>query len=99
MVGFSIDTDEYVLERAMEVVKDGGEDHRARCLANMPDTQAAALTAIKSLGQKTCYLERNLDTGVPLETYRRADNWGQWAFEKIPQLPCTSEARSSFQVK
>ena len=36
----------------MEVVRDGGADHLARCLANMPDKQAAALTAIESLGQK-----------------------------------------------
>ena len=57
MVGVPIGTDEYVLDRAMEVVRDEGADRLARCLANMPDKQAAALIAIESLGQRTSYLE------------------------------------------
>ena len=56
MVGIPIVTDEYVLERAREVVQEGGTDHLARCLANMPDKQAAALIVIESLGQRTDYL-------------------------------------------
>ena len=50
VVGAPIGTDEYVLERAMEVVKDGGADRLAPCPANMPDKQAAALIDIESLG-------------------------------------------------
>ena len=50
MVGIPIGTDEYVLERAMEVMRDGDADHLARCLANMPDKQAGAHIAIESLG-------------------------------------------------
>ena len=46
-VGVPIGTDEDVLERAMEVVKDEGADRLARCLANMLDKQAAALTTIE----------------------------------------------------
>ena len=34
-VGVPIGTDEYVLERAIEVVRDGGADRLARCLENM----------------------------------------------------------------
>ena len=37
VVGVPIDTDEYVLERAREIVKEGGTEDLARCLANMPD--------------------------------------------------------------
>ena len=58
-------SDEYVLDRAMEVVRDGGADRLARCLANMPDKQAAALIAIESLGQRTSYLESLWTRGCP----------------------------------
>ena len=56
-VGVSIGTDEYVLDRAVEVVRDGGTDSLARCLASMSDKQVTALIAIESLGQRTRYLE------------------------------------------
>ena len=77
VVGVPIGTDEYVLDRAMEVVRDGGADRLARYLASMPDKQAAALIAIASLGQRTSYLERALDTGLSLGACRRADNGAQ----------------------
>ena len=48
MVGAPIGTEEYVRGRAMEVVRDGGAGHVARCLANMPDKQAAALITVES---------------------------------------------------
>ena len=51
VVGIPIGTDEYVLDRAMEVVRDRGADRLARCLANMPDKQAAALIAIEPSGR------------------------------------------------
>ena len=50
MVGVPIGTDEYVLKRAVEVVRDEGADCLARCLSNVPDMQAAALIANESLG-------------------------------------------------
>ena len=78
-VGVPIGTEECVLERTMDVMKDGGADHLARCLANMPDKQAAAFIDIEPLGQKTSYLERALDTGLSLEACRRGDNGALWA--------------------
>ena len=69
-------------------------DHLARCLANMPDKQAAALTTIESLGQRTGYLERALDTELSLDACRRADNGAQWAYEKILELPGAAETQS-----
>ena len=97
VVDVPIGTDKYVLDRAMEVVRDGGADRLARCLANMPDKQAAALIAIESLGQRTSYLERALDMRLSLEACRRADNGAQWAYEKILELPGAEEAPSFFQ--
>ena len=86
-----------LVDRAMGVVRDGGADHLARCLANMPDKQAAALIAIESLGQRTSYLERALGTRLSLEACTRADNGAQWAHEKILELPGAEEAPSFFQ--
>ena len=97
VVGFPTGTDEYVLDRAMEVVRDRGADRLARCLANMPDKQAVALIAIESLGQRTSYLERAQDTGLSLEARRRAGNGAQWAYQNILELPRAAEARSFFQ--
>ena len=79
MVGVPIGTELYVRGRAMEVVRDGGADYLARCLAKMPDKQAAALITFESLGQQTSHLERALDPGLSLEAYKRADNGAQWA--------------------
>ena len=53
----------------------------------MPDKQAAALKAIESLGQRTSYLERALDTGLSLGACRRADNGAQWAYETSWSYP------------
>ena len=53
LLGVPIGADEYVLERAMEIVRYGGADRLSCCLANMLDKQAAALIAIESLGQRT----------------------------------------------
>ena len=97
MVGVPIGTDEYVLERALEVVRDGGAGRLARCFAYMPDKQAAALVATESSGQKTSYLERALNTGLSLEACRRADNGVQWAYEKFRELPGAAKAQSFFQ--
>ena len=97
MVGVPIGTDEFMLERAVEVVKDGGADRLARCLAKLPEKQASILIAIESLGKRTSSLERALDTGLSLEAWRRADNGEQWAYEKILELPGVAEAQSVLQ--
>ena len=97
VVGIPSGTGEYVRGRAMEVVRGGGADRLVRCLANMPDKQAAALIAVESLGQRTSYLERALDPGPPPEACKRADNGAQRAYEKILELPGAAEAQSFFQ--
>ena len=103
-MGVPIDMDEHVLDRAMEIVRDGRADRVACCLASMPNTQAAALIAIESLGQRTSYLERALDTGLPLEACKRAEDKlpgkgsGHWAtprsMQKGRQRPSTPFHRS-----
>ena len=97
VVGVPLGTDEYVLDQAMEVVRTGGADRLARCLARMPDKHTAALIAIESLGQRTSYLERALDTGLSLEACRMADHGVQWAYGNILELPLAAEAQSFFQ--
>ncbi|CAM9984463.1 unnamed protein product [Laminaria digitata] len=64
VVGVPIGTEEYVRGRGMEVVRDRGANRLARCLANIPDKQAAPLIAVESLGQRTSYLARALDPGL-----------------------------------
>lgn len=81
--GIPIGTDEYVMDRAMEVVRDGGAYHLARCLTDMPDRHAADLIAIESLGQRASYLKKDLDTRLSLRAGRRADNGAQWARVQI----------------
>ena len=98
-MGVPIDMDEHVLDRAMEIVRDGRADRVACCLASMPNTQAAALIAIESLGQRTSYLEKALDTGLSLEECRRADNGAQWAYENILEIPRAAEAQLFFQER
>ena len=90
-MGVPIGTEEYVLERALEVVR------LARCLANMTNKQAAAFITVESLGQRTSYLQRTLDTVLSFEACRRADNDAQWAYEKVLELPGAAEAQSFFQ--
>ena len=54
--------------------------------------------AIESLGQRTGYLERALDTELSLEACRTADNGVQRAYENIFfELPGAAEAQSFFQ--
>ena len=74
VVDVPIGTNECMLERGLEVVRDGGADHLARCFANMPGKQAAALIVIVSLGQRRSSLERALNTVVSLEACRRVGN-------------------------
>lgn len=64
----------------------GGADRLARCLADMPDKQAAALSTIYSLGQRKNIFERSLGTGLSLEACRPAGNSAQWAYEKMIEL-------------
>ena len=83
VVGVPIGTDKHVLERAMEVVKDGGVDRLACCLASLPNMLP----------------RKGLDTRPPLETYKREDDGAQQAYEKIFELPSAAEAQSFFQVR
>ena len=49
----------------------------------MPEKQAPALIAIESLGQRTSYLERTLDTAPSLKAYRRANNGEHWGYNRL----------------
>ena len=94
--GVPIDTDEYVLDRATEVVKNGGSDHLAWSRQHA-EHASAGLIAIESFGQRTSCLERAPDTGLSLEACSRADNGAQWVYEKILELPGAAEEHSFFR--
>lgn len=81
----------------MEAMKDGGADPLAHCSANMLDRKAVALIAIKSLDLRTYCLERILDTGLPLEARRMADNRAKWACENILELSGAAGTQSVFE--
>ena len=83
MVGAPNGTDEQVMDQPMEVVRGGGADHPSRCLANMPDDQAASLIAIESLGQGTSYLETPLDAELSLEACEKGKQRGACGRTKI----------------
>ena len=63
----------------------------------MPDKQAVALNVVESLGQKTGYLERVLDTELSLKGCTRADTGAKWTYENIVELPGAAEAQSFSQ--
>lgn len=68
VLGVSIGTEEYAVERARGAARDEGADSLLRFyLAGMPDEQANALIATEPLGQRTSYLERVMGTGTSLE--------------------------------
>ena len=92
VVGVAIDTDEYVLERAMGVGKKGCADRLARCLANMPHKQAVVLIAIEPLVQRTSYLERAPDTGLSIDAYMQEGRQQGAVDDKIIELPGATEA-------
>lgn len=83
----SIDTEEYAVAYAVGIVMSGGADRLACCLAGMPHKPAATLIAIESLGERTRYLKRTLDTRGFRVACRRADNGGQSAYENDLDLP------------
>ena len=96
-VGVPIGTGECVVERAVKVMRDGGAGLLVRCLADMPDKQAAVLITNEPLGQRPNCLERVLGTSLNFARCRRADYKAQWAYERIIKLPVAAEAHSFFQ--
>ena len=61
VVGVPIGTDEYAMDSAMEIVKNGGAEQLARMLPRMPDKQSANRIATGSMVQRTAYIERVMD--------------------------------------
>ena len=98
VVGVPIDTDEYVLERAMRVMRDGGAERLARCLADMPNKKAAALIAIEPLAQRTSYIERALDTGLPSKLAGGQIYGAQRARQTKIELPGGAESLAFLQA-
>lgn len=77
VVDIPIGTNESVLERAIEVAKDGGADRVALCHVIMSNKQAPALITIESLGKRIDHHEKALYTGPCLEACKQEDNGAQ----------------------
>ena len=92
-----IGTEEHAIERAVGAIQDGGEDFRAHGIADMPDKQSAAIIATESLGQRTSYLERVMDTSMSLETCQWADNRAQCASEHVLEQLRAAEEQAFFE--
>lgn len=97
VVGVPIGTDDFLMERETEVVRDGGVDLLARYLANMLDKKSVTFLTIEPHGKRASYLERALDLRPSLEADKTADSAVQWTCEQILELPVAEKARSFFQ--
>ncbi|CAM9314220.1 unnamed protein product, partial [Laminaria digitata] len=97
VVGVPVGTDDFAIESAIEIVREGGAEQLARMLPRMPDKQAANLIAIGSMVQRTAYVERVMDPKLSLPACRRADNGAIWMLENLLELPGTAEESSFFE--
>lgn len=95
VVGVPVGTGECTIENTIRIVRDGGAEQLAWVLPQMPDKQAASLTATGSLVQRTAYVERVMDTKLSLPACRRADNGAMWMLEVFRERPGMAE-KSSF---
>ena len=80
VVGVSIGTDEYVPDRAIDVVRNGGNggtDHLARCLPCRSSGRWPLSPSNRQSRGRASW--KNLDTGQSLEACRKADNGSQSA--------------------
>lgn len=62
----------------------------ARHVAAMEDAQTVALVLTMSLLRRTGYLERNVDSRLGTEAWRRADTLWAWPLEHVMRLPGTA---------
>ena len=83
VVGVPVGSDEFAIESAIGIARDGGAEQLARMLPRMPDKQAANLIATGSMVQRTAYVERVMDSKLSLPTCRRADNGAMWTLENL----------------
>ena len=86
VVGVPIGTDEYAIDSAMEIVKNGGAEQLVRMLQRMPDKQSGNLIATGSMVQRTACIERVMDPELSLPACQKADNSAMWKLEKLLNL-------------
>ena len=67
VVGVPASSDEFAIESAIGIVRDGGAEQLTRMLSRMPDKQAANLIATGSMVQRTAYVERVMDQSCPCQ--------------------------------
>ena len=97
VVGVPVGSNEFAIESAIGIVRDGRAEQLARMLPRMPDKRAAKLIATGSMVQRTGYVERVIDPKLSLPACRRADNGAFWMLENLLELPATAEEPSFFE--
>ena len=97
VAGVPAGSDEFAIESAIGIIRDGGAEQLARMLPRMPDKQAANLVATSSMVQRTAYVERVMDPKLSLPACRRADNGAMWMLENLLELPGTAGESSFFE--
>ena len=97
VAGVPAGSDEFAIESAIGIIRDGGAEQLARMLPRMPDKQAANLVATSSMVQRTAYVERVMDPKLSLPACRRADNGAMWMLENLLELPGTADGSSFFE--
>ena len=71
VIGVPIGTDEYAMDRAMEIVRNGGSVQLSRMLPRISDKQSANLIATGSMVQRAAYIERVMDPELSLPARQR----------------------------
>lgn len=86
VLGVLIGIEEYVVDRKVGVVKDGGADRLARC---MLDRQATSLIAVESLGRMTSCLASLNMRGIRVcpSKHARGQTTGRRRYPKKSTLP------------
>ena len=99
VVGVPVGSNEFAIESAIGIVRDGGAEQLAQMLPRMPDKQATNLIATGSMVQRTAYVKRAMNPKLSLPACRREDNGAMWRLENLLELPGTAEKSSFFEKR
>ena len=97
VVRVPVGTDEFAIETAIGVVRDGGAEQLARMLPRKRDKQAANLKATGPMVQRTAYVGRVMDPKLSLPAYGREDVGAVWILENVFEVHRTAEVSSFFE--
>lgn len=77
-------------------MKENGGERLARRLAGIPDKQVAMVIAMKSMAQKTCFVDIGLDINLLKDACSRIDQAGMWMPERVLEHPAVADEQPFF---